>query len=260
MSDKLYIERSGSGADLVVLHGWGLHSGIWSGVREKLAAHFRLSLVDLPGHGRSRGVAFGDARQVAHVLLEAVPGRAIWLGWSLGGMLALQAAAQAPRRVRGLVMTAALPSFVARADWPFGMHADLFTAFERDLRDDYAPTLQRFLALQTRGVALGRDMLRELRAQLQRFGEPDGEALHAAMRVLADGDLRAPLAALDLPVLMLMGDRDTLVNWRGARECRARRAITLDLFAGAGHAPFLSHAEEFCSAVIAFSERLGDEC
>ena len=50
---SLHVEYEGAGPDLVLLHGWAMHSGIWRDVRERLARHFRLHLVDLPGHGRS---------------------------------------------------------------------------------------------------------------------------------------------------------------------------------------------------------------
>ena len=50
---KVYVETLGEGPDLVLLHGWAMHSGIWGSVRSQLAQYFRLHLVDLPGHGVS---------------------------------------------------------------------------------------------------------------------------------------------------------------------------------------------------------------
>ncbi|HEY0722138.1 MAG TPA: alpha/beta fold hydrolase, partial [Gammaproteobacteria bacterium] len=49
----LHIEVRGTGPDLVLLHGWGLHGGLFRSLADRLAPHFRLHLVDLPGHGRS---------------------------------------------------------------------------------------------------------------------------------------------------------------------------------------------------------------
>ena len=51
--NRLHVERMGAGPDLVMIHGWAMHSGIWNGVRDLLAARYRLHLVDLPGHGQS---------------------------------------------------------------------------------------------------------------------------------------------------------------------------------------------------------------
>jgi hypothetical protein len=54
---SLHVDRSGTGPDLVLLHGWGLHSGAWTEVLPALAARARVHAIDLPGHGRSAGVA-----------------------------------------------------------------------------------------------------------------------------------------------------------------------------------------------------------
>jgi pimeloyl-[acyl-carrier protein] methyl ester esterase len=49
----LCIETVGDGPDLVLLHGWGMDSGIWDGVRDQLSQMFRVHVVDLPGYGAS---------------------------------------------------------------------------------------------------------------------------------------------------------------------------------------------------------------
>ena len=89
----MHIETLGSGPDLVLIHGWALHGGVFAPLARRLAPHFRLHLVDLPGHGLSRDPDETlDLRSVAvHVAAQTPP--AIWLGWSLGGLLALRAAA-----------------------------------------------------------------------------------------------------------------------------------------------------------------------
>ena len=48
-----YVDIRGDGPDLVLLHGWALHGGMWGPWIDELARHARLHLVDLPGHGRS---------------------------------------------------------------------------------------------------------------------------------------------------------------------------------------------------------------
>jgi pimeloyl-[acyl-carrier protein] methyl ester esterase len=48
-----YAGTSGSGAPLLLIHGWGMHGGMWSGVAEQLAQNFSVMAVDLPGHGYS---------------------------------------------------------------------------------------------------------------------------------------------------------------------------------------------------------------
>ncbi len=50
---NLHVDTYGSGAPLLLIHGWGMHGGMWGGVAEKLAQYFRVMAVDLPGHGYS---------------------------------------------------------------------------------------------------------------------------------------------------------------------------------------------------------------
>ncbi|MGB5339321.1 MAG: alpha/beta fold hydrolase, partial [Gammaproteobacteria bacterium] len=50
---NLYTHTSGAGPDLLLVHGWGLHSGIWDGLAPLLEPHYRVTRMDLPGHGRS---------------------------------------------------------------------------------------------------------------------------------------------------------------------------------------------------------------
>jgi pimeloyl-[acyl-carrier protein] methyl ester esterase len=80
------IKQMGQGPDLVLLHGWSMHSGVWQPLAELLAEKFTLHLVDLPGHGTSEW--HSDALQINNILDELernVPETAFWLGWSLGG-------------------------------------------------------------------------------------------------------------------------------------------------------------------------------
>ena len=52
---SLHVDRYGSGAPLLLIHGWGMHGGMWGRVVQQLAEHFCVLVVDLPGHGWSVG-------------------------------------------------------------------------------------------------------------------------------------------------------------------------------------------------------------
>jgi pimeloyl-[acyl-carrier protein] methyl ester esterase len=241
----------GAGPDLVLLHGWAMHSGIFASLVERLAARFTLHLVDLPGHGRSRdaGVPLTLDDAVAAVG-DAVPARALWAGWSLGGLVALHAAARVPERVRGLAMIAASPRFVRTTGWDEGMPAAVFHGFAEDLRRDYRGTLDRFLMLEAQGSAHMREELRLLRAQVFAHGEPAAGVLCDGLELLETTDLREALPTLAMPSLWLAGRRDRLVS-PAAMQAAAATAPRgrFQLVASGGHAPFLSHAEEVADAI-----------
>jgi pimeloyl-ACP methyl ester carboxylesterase len=100
------------GAPLVLVHGLGGTIENWRALAPSLAAHHRVLVPDLPGHGRSTPLS--EARHV-DALAEAVLAimdveeleRAVWVGHSLGGVVGLRAAVLRPEAVRGLVLAAA---------------------------------------------------------------------------------------------------------------------------------------------------------
>lgn len=254
----LSIETLGSGPPLVLLHGWAMHAGLFSPLSERLRNRYSLHLVDLPGHGHSR-----DSRvplqlpALAQAVAAQVPERAVWLGWSLGGLVALQAARQFPQRLRGLAMLCANPRFVRGDDWPQGMPAEIFQGFAKDLENDYRATLDRFLMLEAQGSDHMREELRMLRDQVYARGEPPPQTLRDGLALLQQSDLRDGLATLAMPSLWLAGRRDRLVSPASMRAAasHAVQATYVEIAHG-GHAPFLTHAEEVADAIDAFVAQL----
>lgn len=255
----MHIETLGSGPSLVLLHGWALHGGVFAPLVQRLSDRYTLHLVDLPGHGHSRDsdVALTLQATVDAVLARTAP--AAWLAWSLGGLFALHAAA-ASSQVRGLAMVAATPRFVRDAAWPHAVDASVFAQFGDDLRNDYAGTLDRFLALDTMGSEHARSELRTLKQDLYARGEPAPAALQCGLQLLEQTDLRTTLPTLSVPSLWLAGRRDLLVPSKAMQAAAgiAPNAQFVEI-AGGGHAPFLGHADVVAAEVDRFLQSLPQE-
>lgn len=252
---SVHVDQFGIGPDLVLLHGWGLHSGVFAQLADALAARHRVTLIDLPGHGRSsRG---HDARTLATMgerIADAAPPRGAWVGWSLGGMLAAHIALTAPARVEKLIWVASSPRFVASENWPHAMEPAVLTGFARALEQDYRATLDRFLSLQVAtGTPEGRATLRALRALLLHQSPPELAALRAGLAILQTADLRAQLPALACPFQLILGARDRLVPAAvGADVRRLHPSAQINVVTDAAHAPFLSHPREFLGLLTDF--------
>jgi len=239
---KLHIETQGAGPDLVLIHGWGLHGGIWGELPSLLARDFCVSTVDLPGHGRSPlREETVTLRSMTDSIVEQIGKPAAWIGWSLGGLVALDAARRHAALLTKLVLIGATPKFVQAPGWPSAMAREVFAEFGASLARDYRATLLRFLSLQVGNDDEGRALIRRLRGEMFVHGEPSPAALAAGLAILEHTDLRDSLPAIHLPTLVVHGSRDRLAP-SGAGEALAAgihgaRHVLID---GAGHAPFLS--------------------
>jgi len=243
---SLHVESHGSGAPLLLIHGWGMHGGIWGSVVPQLAQRFRVHCVDLPGYGASVPLPNYDLDGLVQALSAQFDGPLTVCGWSLGGQVALCWAQFAPEQVQRLVLVASTPCFAERDDWLFGVAQATLQQFAAELERDYAATLRRFLALQVRGSENERELLLTLRECLFSRGKPDLEALRGGLEILRDADLRAELSAIRQPALIIAGKRDKLTP----PEASFYLAQTLpdarvEEIAGAAHTPFLSHPQIF---------------
>lgn len=250
---NLHVETIGSGAPLLLIHGWGMHGGVWGDVAQKLAADFQVHCVDLPGFGSSAPLTETNLDALVRTLSARFADPLAVCGWSLGGQVALHWAAREPDKVRRLILVASTPCFAERDDWMFGMPCDVLEKFAEELEKSHAATLRRFIALQLRGSENERELLARLREELFSRGEPDMAALRAGLNILRDADLRESLPGITQPALVIAGARDKLTppeaSYYLAQTMRNARVVEVE---GAAHVPFLSHLDYFAGQVKSF--------
>lgn len=255
--NNIWWQTEGQGnCHLVLLHGWGLNAEVWQCISAELASHFTLHLVDLPGFGRSQGFGAMTLEAMAECVLKQAPDKAVWLGWSLGGLVASQVALTHPERVQALVTVASSPRFSAHEEWP-GIKPEILAGFQQQLSEDFQRTVERFLALQTLGTETARQDARALKKAVLALPMPEVEVLNGGLEILKTADLREPLKALTMPFLRLYGYLDGLVPRKVVPMLDALWPESeSEVFAKAAHAPFISHPDAFCQALIAVKDKL----
>jgi len=257
-SEKLlHVDSVGEGPDVVLLHGWGMHGGYWQGLVDELKQDYRLHCIDLPGHGKSdysNEQSIDDFVRRVGQTIECLTDKAFHLiGWSLGGLIGQRLTLHYPDNVKRLMLIASSPSFMQRDGWLHAMPESVLKGFADNLLLDYKATLNRFLALQVRGSEQQQQGLRELKTQLFSRGEPDQTALKTALGLLQQVDLRESLCSINKPVMLIGGERDTLVPQAALPEtARLLPQAAVHIVKGAGHAPFLSHPVEMVKLIKAF--------
>jgi pimeloyl-[acyl-carrier protein] methyl ester esterase len=252
MSETLKITTLGQGPELVLLHGWATNSGIWHRVAKTLAGQFRVNLVDLPGHGINSHIPLTrDLNAVAEQILTEVPS-ATWVGWSLGGLIALEAAMHQPLKVEKLVLVSATPSFSKQPDWDCGVDLKTQQAFSDDLQRDSKTALDQFY-LQTFGVRWLEESLVQLNDYRVIESTKTYSSLENGLHLLRENNLLPELDECKMPALLLGGSRDRTVKPESLeRAVSMMPDASVCLIKGAGHAPFISHEEKFLNAIHGF--------
>ena len=137
---------------IVLLHGWGLSAAVWAPLRAHLSPAQAIHAPDLPGHG-SAAPAGDTLASWADALVATLPDKALVVGWSLGGMLALHIARHYPQKVARLVLIDTTPRFVQADDWQPALSSETLADFRCNFDADPAATQRRFVALQSLGDA-----------------------------------------------------------------------------------------------------------
>lgn len=248
----------GRGRPLVLLHGWAMSAAVYHEVGALLADEYRLLIPDLPGHGSSSPAAVNDlggiAADLQTWLTAAVEAPVGVVGWSLGGMLALELAHRQVSLLERLVLVGTTPRFTLGDGWDCGLPVTQVRALARNLERRFEAALADFFALAFAGEKITPERLRAIRTfAVKRSPLPDRAAAHALLRVLAAHDQRDMLAAIVLPALVLHGTLDRIAPLAAGQQLAA--GLPQGRFAelaGAGHAPLLSRPQEVATRIREF--------
>ena len=241
----------GQGPDLVLLHGWGLNSGVWQALIPSLQSCFRLTTIDLPGFGLNHQQlpeSF-SLDNIATAVADVIPDDCAVLGWSLGGLVAQQLALNAQHKIRQLILVATSPCFMASHNWP-GMQANVLENFNAQLEQNLALTISRFLAIQAIGSPSAKQDIKDIKHYLQQYPQAHPRALHGGLQLLQDCDLRAQTNAITCPVTYILGRLDSLVPVALQQHLPGLYPqLAIEIFDKSSHAPFISEPLLFTQVV-----------
>jgi len=196
---------------LVLIHGWGFGSAIWQPLLPYLNERYCVVLVDLPGYvdaGEASATTW-KLRGLTSELAALIDQPAIWCGWSMGGLLAIEVASRFPEKVQSLITLGTNPAFVRRKEWPCGVAPEIFANFKAALGFDAAKLLKRFSTILVQGSVRPQNSMRRLSSFKDRL--PDNDALLAGLQLLETLDLRENLEKLKMPHHHVLGESDALV-------------------------------------------------
>ncbi len=229
---------------LVFLHGWAQSQQIWFMQREQFPDALFLNL---PGHG---GAEDADADQWVNAIAEQLPEEpCLLVGWSLGGMLAIQIAAAFPNRIAALALVSTTPRFKASNGWMHGSSDEIFEGFKVAISSGSPKALSRFFALMLHGEEINRrDYNAIAKAAIDREKGVSPSGLEEGLKLLEQLDLRPLISDILQATLLMHGENDAVVPVEAGRwlaEQIQPPTFRLQLFGNCGHAPFLTQPEQF---------------
>lgn len=189
---------------------------------------------------------------IAESILQDAPEKAIWVGWSLGGLVATHIALKHSERVTKLITVASSPKFAAEKPWR-GIQPNVLTLFTEQLVEDFQQTVERFMALQAMGSPSARQDVKQLKQAVLSRPLPDPKVLLAGLDMLANIDLRSDVAEIKVPYLRVYGRLDGLVPIKVAKDMQTWAPNSHQhTFEQSSHAPFMTELELFCEKITDF--------
>jgi len=256
MAENLIISTQGKGTALVLIHGWGLNSGIWQLLINKMienslvndsGENFQVITIDLPGFGLNSKQALTPytLSNICKKINDVIESPAVFIGWSLGGLITTHFTLHYPKKVLGLITVASSPCFLKNGTW-LGIKPNLFNLFHQQLKQDIDRTIDGFLKLQAMGSPHVRQDIKQIKKLIFEYPQPNEKILAESLALLESADFRKQLVEITKPFLRLYGSNDNLVPKDSIEHVLALAPNSEQhIFLNASHAPFISHLDDF---------------
>jgi len=236
---------------IVFLHGWGQSKQIWQKQREAFPDALYLNL---PGHG---GATDSDD-WITSIASQLPESPSLIVGWSLGGIIAMQLALKHPEKVASLALVASTPSFCLKQGWEHGCGDEMFNAFRSGIKTSSVKTMSRFFTLMFQGDEITRREYNGIaHTVIDKVSPPSEAGLKNGLELLGKIDLRPQLDQIIQPTLVMHGDGDAVIPTDAGRYLSENiPGSNWHLFEQCGHAPFLTQSEIFNKALEAWCHKL----
>ncbi len=243
----LAVTRGGSGARVVLVHGFTQTGACWGPVADDLAADHEVVLLDAPGHGGSSALRSSFTQGAA--LMGSAGGAATYVGYSMGGRYLLALAVARPDLVERLVLIGASPG-LSSADERAARRASDEALADHLCAIGLPAFLDEWLALP---LFAGLSERQQFRAE--RLAN-DADGLASSLRLAGTGaqdPLWDQLPTLAMPVLLVTGALDAKFTAIAAQMAAAIGANAIHVtIEGAGHTAHLENPEAFLATLRAW--------
>lgn len=237
-----------------LIHGWATEPAIWDTVRATLESHGHDVIVyTMPGYGprnhENGNVTFDDLVNDATDKLKPCD---LWVGWSLGAMIALASAATKSTTCRGLFLVCPTAKFCCNDEKAVALN-QLRVAIESDSEKAVARFRRSMPSVKNRRPIGKR--LQQLHSSGPHSSAP---TLLAGLEILSATDLSGEVNKIDFPVGIVSGNEDTIIPCASGKELHRLIPNSTHTTLPCGHVPFLECPQRFMELLFEFAKTIND--
>ena len=259
---RLHVTDAGEGRPIVLIPGWPLSDEMYEyQYNDLINKNFHVIGITLRGFGKS-DKPYGKynydvhAEDILNILSELEVNDAVLVGFSMGGGIAIRVVSMDDEaRISKLVLCgAAAPIWTQRADFPYNLPQsavdDLIALNFKDRPKLLSNFAKIFSATET-------SLNEGMGHWLNTIGlSASSYATAQCLMALRDTDLRADMAKINIPTLIMHGKKDKICSFDLAGQMKAGIANSqLVAFENSGHSLFLEERAKFNSELIKFAEK-----
>lgn len=239
---KLYISIIGKGKiHLILFHGWGISSYIWNNVIIKLKKICTIYVIDLPGYGKNFNKKIMTFEEISNYILTIIPKKAVWMGWSIGGLLAFHIGHNFPNYTNAIITICSSPCFIQKKLWP-GISLKTLKNIKNEIINNFSNFYKNFNIYQ-----------RQSKKKFLKEQKPRKESIEQGYIWLTTIDQRKNITNINTPYLKIYGSLDLLIPEKISYIIDKYSKKTLSIkISKATHAPFLSHPNNFIKIITNF--------
>ncbi|QEG25088.1 alpha/beta fold hydrolase [Mariniblastus fucicola] len=239
---------------IALLHGWATDPAIWNSTRESLEIRgFNVTVYTMPGYGlRKNDSGAKTLEQLVDDAIDRLAGHDIWIGWSLGAMISLEAAARIPAAMRTVVAVCGTAKFCCDQE-----KTDSLDRLNEAIRSHPEKAVKRFLRSMPK-VENRRLVARSAPSPNKDDPVAGSETLLSGLEILKRADLTSEVNKISVPVGLISGEDDPIIPATSGRALHQRIPNSTFTALPCGHVPFLECGPLFLEHIVEFTQTVAE--